>query len=159
MNSKEPNSQHNEFQNNFQEMYYMNYNNQEEYFNYNKINTLTYNNDFIYNYNQPVNESSTKYKQTTFNKDITTPFESYKRSINNFNSQSDVKLKQIYQPAYLTNDKFQRNNFDYESLSDEEIGLHCHIIVKDQAGCRFLQKKIEEIKSFANDILFPNVNI
>lgn len=46
------------------------------------------------------------------------------------------------------------NNNNYSDLSDEELAKIAEIISRDQTGCRFLQKKIIDDPSFANDILF-----
>ncbi len=46
---------------------------------------------------------------------------------------------------------------NYAELSDEELSRHCHVLAKDQGGCRFLQKKIEESREFTNKHIFPNV--
>jgi hypothetical protein len=48
-----------------------------------------------------------------------------------------------------------KSNFDYENLSSEELAASAPFLAKDQTGCRFLQKRIEDEPYFANDVLFP----
>lgn len=55
------------------------------------------------------------------------------------------------------NDFASRFGMDYVNMSDDKLGEYCLDIVKDQSGCRFLQRKIEENGKFADDVLFPNV--
>ena len=42
-------------------------------------------------------------------------------------------------------------------MNDEELANYSYILAKDQKGCRFLQKKLEEKTNFATDYVFKKV--
>jgi hypothetical protein len=46
---------------------------------------------------------------------------------------------------------------NYADMTDEEISNYCYSLAKDQLGCRFLQRKIEENLDFANKWIFPKI--
>jgi len=56
------------------------------------------------------------------------------------------------------NHKFHKLNVKFEDMSDHELACSALYFAKDQTGCRFLQKKIEQNHEFANDILFPAIS-
>lgn len=148
------------------------------YLAYNHINTNNnyYNNPGNNNYNQEPfvfkdnlinvgkNQSNNNLRINQFrfynNKESVHNLEAnFKSSINFSNSQNNLKSKFSFQPAFTGGEKYNRSYLDFESLSDKDIGLNCKSIIQDQAGCRFLQKKIDHNANFANDVLFPNVYI
>ena len=81
----------------------------------------------------------------------TTPFEEF----NKFNV-SKVESSELNNRELKTTKLIKNPTTDFEDLSVEEIQKYAFSLAKDQAGCRFLQKKLEEIPNFANDI-FPRV--
>jgi hypothetical protein len=50
---------------------------------------------------------------------------------------------------------FSKQN--YFDLDDNELGRYAYSLSKDQAGCRFLQKRIEDNPEIVNTVIFPNV--
>lgn len=46
---------------------------------------------------------------------------------------------------------------NYIEMNEDEILNNLFFIAKEQAGCRFLQKKIEDNPSFAEEVLFPKI--
>ena len=46
---------------------------------------------------------------------------------------------------------------NYTEMKNDELAQNAFMLAKDQGGCRFLQKKIEEEPDFANQFLFPRV--
>ena len=59
----------------------------------------------------------------------------------------------------LESELSQRNRLlnNISSLSDEELFKNACFLSKDQNGCRFLQKKIEENPAYGNNNIFPNI--
>ena len=54
-------------------------------------------------------------------------------------------------------ERFQKLNMKFEDMSEEELAQLSLPIAKDQVGCRFLQKKVEESPKYTNEILFPEI--
>ena len=52
---------------------------------------------------------------------------------------------------------FNNHSTNLNSMNDEELANYSYILAKDQKGCRFLQKKLEEKTNFATDYLFKKV--
>ena len=48
-------------------------------------------------------------------------------------------------------------NYNYTSLSDDELAKEAHLIAKIQNGCRFLEKKIEENPELVDSLFFNNI--
>jgi len=67
---------------------------------------------------------------------------------------SILSLRDNHKTNERTDFKIVQN---YQEMTNDELARHCYVLAKDQGGCRFLQKKAEESKEFANDYLFPNV--
>jgi hypothetical protein len=59
----------------------------------------------------------------------------------------------------LESELSQRNRLlnNISSLSEEELFKNACFLSKDQNGCRFLQKKIEENPAYGNNNIFPNI--
>ena len=58
-------------------------------------------------------------------------------------------------------DHFYNNrnmNINYDEIGHEELSNYCFNLAKEQSGCRFLQKKLEDTPNLANDFIFPKVN-
>lgn len=68
----------------------------------------------------------------------------------NISKGNKSKTKNMYNPS----DKLSSNYYD---MSDGELVKYCHIISKEQAGCRFLQKKIEENPELVNNLIFYEI--
>jgi len=79
------------------------------------------------------------------------PFEDF----NKFNI-SKVESSEINNRELKTTKLIKNPITDLEELEIEEIGKYAYSLAKDQAGCRFLQKKLDETPSLANDI-FPKL--
>jgi hypothetical protein len=45
----------------------------------------------------------------------------------------------------------------YLDFDDDELGKYAYSLAKDQAGCRFLQKKIDDDPEIVNTVLVPSV--
>lgn len=81
----------------------------------------------------------------------TIPFEDF----NKFNI-SKVESSEINNRELKTTKLIKNPISDFEELGFEEIGKYSYSLAKDQAGCRFLQKKLDETPSLANEI-FPKL--
>jgi hypothetical protein len=88
-------------------------------------------------------------KPSTSNNQI--PFEDF----NKFNI-SKVESSEINNRELKTTKLIKNPITDLEELGIEEIGKYAYSLAKDQAGCRFLQKKLDETPFLANDI-FPKL--
>ncbi len=55
------------------------------------------------------------------------------------------------------NKSFNSKNLNFVDMKDEEIFPHIINLSREQSGCRFLQKKIEEDLTFAERIVFPAI--
>lgn len=86
---------------------------------------------------------------------------SYTPSNSSSNTHASSGNNQINAPATNKNSKkgqkFKKLNLNFEDLTDEELANQSLQIAKDQAGCRYLQKKIEECPKYANEKLFPKI--
>ena len=117
-------------QNNYSQQFY---NNQSQFnFLYNQNNNNQFNNTFIrYGFKNP-------YKSYSSNDLI--------RSLNSqrFNNNQYNYMK-------------KRFNYNYNSLPDDELAKHAHLIAKIQNGCRFLEKKIEDNPELVDSLFFNNI--
>jgi hypothetical protein len=98
------------------------------------ISTIPQNQSMIFNINQPL-------KQQTFKNELKNP--------NNLSSTYN------YQGIMKTHNT---NNLTVPSiyrLDNIELAKQAHNLAKDQSGCRFLQKKIEEETNFALNCIYP----
>lgn len=43
------------------------------------------------------------------------------------------------------------------TMSNEELAKHSYQLAKDQAGCRYLQKKIEDEPEIVNTLIYPRI--
>ena len=116
--------------------------------NSNSNNNIIENNKIINNnindINSKINNIGNDPKNNTINKNI------YNNNICNINNNINTNNYNI-----INNTFFQKKNF-YE-YTDEEI-LHFSVqIINDQIGCRFMQEKIRNNHSFANELLFPKI--
>ena len=116
--------------------------------NSNSNNNIIENNKIINNnindINSKINNLGNDPKNNTLNKNI------YNNNIYNINNNINTNNYNI-----INNTFFQKKNF-YE-YTDEEILNFSVQIINDQIGCRFMQEKIRNNHSFANELLFPKI--
>jgi hypothetical protein len=53
------------------------------------------------------------------------------------------------------NSRYSKQNLNYLEMDYDELSKNCYMLAKDQGGCRFMQKKMEENPSWASDSLYP----
>ena len=58
---------------------------------------------------------------------------------------------------YTNDSKNQKNLPNYSEMTEEYLANNVYSFAKDQIGCRFLQRKIEENALFGNEIIFPKI--
>ena len=68
---------------------------------------------------------------------------------NNFENQEENSEDQFVKDCIY--------NRKYNELSDKDLLSNIMIVSKEQAGCRFLQQKIEDDPNFANYELYPEI--
>lgn len=116
----------------------------------NKSNTNNNNPNILINSNMSSQLNNTNHEKTSStNNQI--PFEDF----NKFNI-SKVESSEINNRELKTTKLIKNPITDLEELGIEDIGKYAYSLAKDQAGCRFLQKKLDETSSLANDI-FPKL--
>ena len=82
-------------------------------------------------------------------------------SFEEFNKFSTAKIESSeLNSRELKTSKLIKNpsQTDYDELSIEEIEKYAFTLAKDQAGCRFLQRRLDEIPSLAGTILARVLN-
>ena len=134
--------------------------------NYNEfLNNIYYNQQQMNYYQQFMNQNQMNYMYNQFNNP-----NNYNKNFNIYNnfknpyrsySSNDI-IKSLNSNQRLNN--FQNSNFlkknfnyNYTSLSDEELAKQAHLIVKIQSGCRFLEKKIEDNPELVDNLFFNNI--
>ena len=134
--------------------------------NYNEfLNNIYYNQQQMNYYQQFMNQNQMNYMYNQFNYT-----NNYNKNLNMYNnlknpyrsySSNDI-IKSLNSNQRLNN--FQNSNFlkknfnyNYTSLSDEELAKQAHLIVKIQSGCRFLEKKIEDHPELVDNLFFNNI--
>ena len=134
--------------------------------NYNEfLNNIYYNQQQMNYYQQFMNQNQMNYMYNQFNNP-----NNYNKNFNIYNnfknpyrsySSNDI-IKSLNSNQRLNN--FQNSNFlkknfnyNYTSLSDEELAKQAHLIVKIQSGCRFLEKKIEDHPELVDNLFFNNI--
>ena len=98
------------------------------------ISTISPNQSMIFNINQPL-------KQQTF-----------KNELNNPNNLSSTYNYQGIMKTHNTNNLTVPSVYRLDNI---ELAKQAHNLAKDQSGCRFLQKKIEEETNFALNCIYP----
>jgi len=78
---------------------------------------------------------------------------------NTYDSESNPisNLRENLKSTNIVNSETGKTVQNYTDMNDEELARHCYVLAKDQGGCRFLQKKVEDSSDFTNQYLFPNV--
>jgi D-mannonate dehydratase len=116
------------------------------------LNRPRINNNIMYNNRQlnTIYNNSTPTMKNISNLNISVP--SYNTNpqskSGNYTSSNNKQTKQ-----------FQKNiGFNYSEMDTFQLINNIEIIGKDQTGCRFLQRKIQDDKNFLNNFLYPKVN-
>jgi hypothetical protein len=84
----------------------------------------------------------------------------HKRPLKNNQPQFNPNLENeefIPLQNFTQNKKKLNRPPNFSELQEEELVKYVHILAREQAGCRFLQKKLEEDPSFADRFLFPAI--
>jgi hypothetical protein len=75
-----------------------------------------------------------------------------------FKIKSDNNLDYPLKEVDYRNNKNQRPPLIYYmNLKNEELVNHAYFLAKDQAGCRYLQKKIDEEPDIFPEIIYPKI--
>ena len=118
---------------------------------YDKYLNINFSFNIIESQNKEIFEASQSYSNKVTPSSDKVPFEDF----NKFNI-SKVESSEINNRE-LKNLKLSKNPVsDFEDLGVDEIEKYSYSLAKDQTGCRFLQKKLDELPNLANDI-FPKV--
>lgn len=72
----------------------------------------------------------------------------------NSNSKSPHGSNNNYTPSFLIQMQ-NGQNVNYDLIPFQEIINNCYYLAKNQSGCRYLQKKIQEHPNIASDLIFP----
>jgi hypothetical protein len=101
----------------------------------------------------PINSTNTS------NSNISTMKSTYESDINNVSSslKKKIKLDGELQIPLMKAKSLKQNVQNYNEMGNEELVENSYLLAKDQGGCRYLQKKIEEEHDFSNIYLFPKV--
>ena len=69
-------------------------------------------------------------------------------------SSSPIVSTNSYTPSFLIQMQ-NGQNVNYDIIPFQEIINNCYYLAKNQSGCRYLQKKIQEHPNIASDLIFP----
>ena len=69
-------------------------------------------------------------------------------------SSSPIASTNSYTPSFLIQMQ-NGQNVNYDIIPFQEIINNCYYLAKNQSGCRYLQKKIQEHPNIASDLIFP----
>ena len=127
------------------------------------LNNLYYNQQQMLYYQQFINQNQMNYLYNQFNNQNNYNYSIYNNYKNPYRSYSSNDItKSLNSNQRLNN--YQNNNFlkknfnyNYTSLSNEELAKQAHLIVKIQSGCRFLEKKIEDNPELVDSLFFNNI--
>ena len=131
-------------------------------------NTIQINNLNINNNNQINIQNQSNYysiiNNNQHNKNPNNDFEEIKDDSNKIN-QYQMKYSQFNQNIQPQininkNKNYQINttHSNYERLPLEEIINNCYTICKNQTGCRFLQRKIDENPKISSELIYPIIS-
>jgi hypothetical protein len=110
----------------------------------------TFNYNSNYSYSSKENQTK-EYVDSHFKPQANTPSNNFE-DFNKFNT-SKVESSELNSRELKTTKIIKiPNPNDFEELSIEEIEKYAFSLAKDQLGCRFLQKKIDEIPDLASKI-------
>ena len=123
-------------------------------------NNYLYNQPFQYYINQEKisYQNNNIYNQNLNNNNINFP---YMNNINSFNQYNQNNNSTIINNHMNSNSILQNNNTVTESLfcqlSPIQLAQQCHIIAKNQNGCRYLQNYISSNPDLLKKIFFPKI--
>ena len=176
-NNTFPNTNFNEITN-IQKYSFNNYLNIKD----NNINNNIINNKFIQNINNINSNFQNQYINNTYNLMVVgnnnisnnkmtknQPLISFQNTFNNFNFKNNIFPNQNIQKSHSfisniinnmsnkSNNKSKRiiNISNLYKLENYEIAKQSYNLAKDQIGCRFLQKKIEQDTQFSLKLIYP----
>jgi len=95
----------------------------------------------------------------TNSNNINTMKSTYENDISNVSSslKKKIKLDGELQIPQIKAKNVKQTSQNYSEMRNEELVENAYQLAKDQGGCRYLQKKIEEEHDFSNIYLFPKV--
>ena len=127
---------------------------------YNNTNPSNNFTQFSYNYNQnflasgyPVYQQQAMYMKQAQNLTMNPNIISIQQMQNRMPQPQVNKPPQ--QKSANSSQKKRGNTSNLYKMDNNEIAKQCHNLAKDQVGCRFLQKKIEENTTFALSTIYP----
>lgn len=108
-------------------------------------------------YNPYINNNSPQIQQNQ-NIFICNPQQQKKKkkqeSIRTYSSSSSSNSNNTFQPPSLLQMQ-NGQNVNYDIIPFQEIISNCYYLAKNQSGCRYLQKKIQEHPNIASDLIYP----
>ena len=154
-------NQNTNFQNNFNYIrnnHVSNYQNSDYNLNQNNIGNINNNNysNMIIPNNMNINYYQNSNQSNLYNNNNNQARNNY-QMINNipYLINSDKNIRNKNQSKKGVGNKQKRQNLNL--LSNEEIAKQAYILVKDQNGCRYLQKRVENNKDLVPSIFFPSI--
>ncbi len=87
-------------------------------------------------------------------KDETNKMNQYQMKYSQFNPNIQAQLNMNKNKNYQINS----THSNYERLPLEEIIKNCYTICKNQTGCRFLQRKIDENPKISSELIYPIIS-
>ena len=75
-------------------------------------------------------------------------------STRTFSSSSSSNSNHTFQPPFLLQMQ-NGQNVNYDIIPFQDIISNCYYLAKNQSGCRYLQKKIQEHPNIASDLIYP----
>ena len=107
----------------------------QHFLNQNPINQMNY--YYNYQYNQNYNNNFIKYN--------------FQNPLRSNSSNTITPNLNIHSPIR------KNSNINYLTLSNEELSKQAHNIAKNQKGCRYLEKKIEDNPELVESLFFNNI--
>ena len=134
-------------------------------------NNIKFNENEMFNniyYNSPIRRQQMNYYQPFINQNQVNQMNYYYNAYNqNFNNNF---MRYNYQYPFRSNSSNnitqnltihsptrKNHNINYFNLSNEELAKQAHIIAKNQSGCRYLEKKIEDNPELTENLFFNNI--
>jgi hypothetical protein len=121
-------------------------------------NSIEYINKNKHSYNYNNNKNNTNYNINYNNNNSNNNF--YKNYNNNNSNNNNNKIDN-YNKDNKDNNKYNKNfkfEGNFNEIDDTMLSSYVLHFAKDQAGCRYLQKKIEENPEIIDTIIYPKVN-
>lgn len=151
--------QYNNYMNNLNNS--LNYNNMSLK---NKMFNLNNNNPIIPNNN--INQNLSHSQNININPNLISPANNNMNLNNNYQIINGMQnINNIILNNNIINNTSRQNNYssnkqkkqNYNLLSNEELAKQAYILAKNQNGCRYLQKRIENNQKLVPTLFFPNV--